>query len=200
MKKLLFFSLALALFMSACNSNSSETKTETTTDTVSTMPVDTMATTTPSTSALTDPQIASIAVAANQIDVDNGKIALKKSSNADVKKFAQTMINDHTAIIKQATDLATKLNVTPETNPTTQSLLDNAKMVADSLNNKSGAEFDKYYAQSEVNFHQQVIDAVKNTLIPNTQNAELKSLLQSVVPNLEHHLEMAKELSSKLNK
>lgn len=48
-----------------------------------------------STPQLTDPEIASVIVMANQVDVDYGKIALKKSKNAEVKKFAQTMIDDH---------------------------------------------------------------------------------------------------------
>lgn len=72
---------------------------------------------------LTDPEIASVAVTANQIDVKYGEIALKKSKNAEVRKFAETMVNDHNSIIKQATDLAKKLGVTPKDNPVSQSLV-----------------------------------------------------------------------------
>lgn len=152
---------------------------------------------TPQAPALTDPQIASVAVTANQIDVNYGKIAMEKSSNADVKKFAETMIKDHNDIIKQAVNLATKLNVTPESNSTTQSLLDGEKSMTDTLNSKSGAAFDKAYAENEAAYHNAVVNAVKTVLIPNTQNAELKSLLESVVPLLDHHLEMARELAAK---
>src|SRR5574338_344533 len=69
-------------------------------------------------SKLTDPEIASVAVTANQIDVNYAKIALKKSTNADIRKFAETMVKDHSNIIKQAVALATKLHVTPKTNAT----------------------------------------------------------------------------------
>ena len=55
---------------------------------------------------LSDPEIAHVAVTANQIDVDYAAIAKEKSKNADVLRFAETMISDHTAIIKKATDLA----------------------------------------------------------------------------------------------
>jgi putative membrane protein len=71
---------------------------------------------------LTDPQIAHIAYTADLIDVEAGKLALEKSQNNDVRAFAQRMIGDHTAVNDQALALVKKLNVTPEDNPTSQSL------------------------------------------------------------------------------
>ncbi|WP_299397145.1 DUF4142 domain-containing protein [uncultured Gelidibacter sp.] len=62
-----------------------------------------------STPQLTDPEIASVAVVANQIDIDYGKVALKRSSNKEIIDFANRMIEDHTAVINQAVDLVTKL-------------------------------------------------------------------------------------------
>jgi hypothetical protein len=46
-------------------------------------------------SKINDAQIAAIAVAANQVDVDAGKLALSKARNGEIKQFAQTMITDH---------------------------------------------------------------------------------------------------------
>ena len=63
---------------------------------------------------LNDSEIASVVVTANQIDVDYGKIALKKATNPELRNFAQTMIDDHTSIIAQAVALAKKLGVTPK--------------------------------------------------------------------------------------
>ena len=133
---------------------------------------------------LTDPEIASVAVTANQIDVEYGK-------------FAQAMIDDHTSIIDQAVTLAKKLGVTPKDNAVTQSLLDGAKTTTTkTLNSKKGNDFDRAYIDNEVSYHEAVISTVKNVLIPETQNAQLKELLQSVMPLLEHHLEMAKMAQS----
>ncbi len=42
-----------------------------------------------------DAQIAAIVVAANQVDIDAGKLAESKASNADVKAFAHRMVTDH---------------------------------------------------------------------------------------------------------
>ena len=71
---------------------------------------------------INDAQIASIVVTANQVDIDAGNLAKSTSNNAEVKKFAQTMVTDHTGVNKSATALVTKLKVTPEDNPTSQSL------------------------------------------------------------------------------
>src|SRR5690349_13948382 len=62
----------------------------------------------------TDAQIAAIVVTANQVDIDAGQLAKKTSKNKDVEGFAQLMITDHSGVNKSATDLVTKLHVTPE--------------------------------------------------------------------------------------
>lgn len=149
---------------------------------------------------LTDPEIASVAVTANQIDVDYGKIALKKSKNADIRKFAQTMITDHSGVIKQAVALATKLHVVPKTNAVTKSLLDGAVTTEKKLKSAKGKAFDKAYIDNEVAYHEAVISAVKNVLIPETQNAELKALLVKVSPVLQEHLDHAKMVQAEFSK
>lgn len=145
---------------------------------------------------LTDPEIASVAVTANQIDVDYGEIALKKSQNDEIKHFAQTMMNDHKSIIKQAVDLVTKLGVTPKDNAVSQSLLKGAKETSAKLNKLKGDAFDKAYIDNEVAYHEAVIGAVKTILIPQAENKELKDLLVKVMPLLDHHLEMAKKVQA----
>src|SRR4029078_9057375 len=69
-----------------------------------------------------DPQIAHIAYTAGALDVEAGKQALDKSKNKDVRAFAERMVADHTSVNNQALALVKKLNVTPEDNPTSQSL------------------------------------------------------------------------------
>src|SRR5690349_24260915 len=69
-----------------------------------------------------DAQIAHIVVTANQVDIDAGKLAEKQGSSAEVKAFGKQMVTDHSGVNKQASDLAKKLKVTPQDNPTSQSL------------------------------------------------------------------------------
>ena len=147
---------------------------------------------------VTDPQIASIVVTANQVDIDAGKLAVAQASNADVKKFGQQMIDQHTAVNKQAVDLATRLKVTPQDNPTSQSLKSGGDANVQHLKTMKGAAFDRAYVEHEVAYHQQVLDAIDKTLIPGAKNAELKELLTKTRPAIAAHLEHAKSLQASL--
>ena|SRR5436190_11975143 len=145
-----------------------------------------------------DAQIAAIVVTANQVDIDAGKVAETKGSNAQVKAFGKQMVTDHTGVNKQASDLVKKLGVTPEDNPTAQSLKSGGAENLKHLETLKGAEFDKAYVDHEVAYHQQVLDAVDKTLIPSAKNEELKALLVKVRPAFVAHLEHAKQLQASL--
>jgi putative membrane protein len=149
---------------------------------------------------VTDPQIAAIVVTANQVDIDAGKLARTMASHADVKKFADQMITDHTGVNKSAVDLVTKLKVTPEDNPTSRSIKAGGDKNLANLKTLTGAAFDKAYIDHEVAYHQQVLDAVDKTLIPGATNAELKALLVKVRPAFVAHLEHAKKIAASLSK
>lgn len=146
---------------------------------------------------LSDPEVAHAAVTANQIDIDFAQIAVKKSKNADILHFAKTMADDHQAVIKQAVALATKLGVTPMDNAVSQQLLSDAENTKKMLRSKSAKDFDKAYIDNEVSYHKAVIAAVEKLLIPETENAELKELLENVVPALKTHLGHAEMVQSK---
>jgi len=148
--------------------------------------------------AVSDAQIAAIVVAANQVDIDAGKYAAEKSTNPAVKGFANTMVTDHTAVNKSAVDLVTKLNVTPEENDTSRSLKAGGEKNLENLRTLEGAALDKAYVDHEVAYHEQVINAIDTVLIPDAQNAELKSLLVSVRPAFIEHLNHAKHLQASL--
>jgi putative membrane protein len=145
-----------------------------------------------------DPQIASIVVTANQVDVDAGKLAVSVSTSAEVKAFAQRMITDHLGVNKSATELVTKLKVTPQDNPTSQSLKAGGERNVATLKSLEGAQFDRAYIQHEVAYHEQVLDAVDKTLIPGAKNEELKALLVKVRPAFVAHLEHARHIQSTL--
>ena len=147
---------------------------------------------------VSDAQIAAIVVAANQVDIDAGRFAAGKTRNADVKKFAETMVTDHTGVNKSAVDLVTKLKVRPEENATSKSLTTAGEKNLASLRGLKGKNFDKAYVDHEVTYHEQVIEALDTVLIPNAQNSELKALLVKVRPAFVAHLEHARHLQASL--
>jgi putative membrane protein len=192
--------LGAMFILNSCNSGGNETASATTDTTATTAPAPDMTAATTTPAKLTDPEIASVAVTADQIDIDYAAIAKKKSKNKDVLAFAATMAKDHGSVNAQAIALAKKLGVTPQDNPTTQSLLSQAATTKEMLNSKSGADFDKAYVDNEVAYHKAAIDVVQNTLIPDATNPELKSLLESALPIFKGHLEHAEKIQAALSK
>ncbi|MCG5075089.1 DUF4142 domain-containing protein [Paraburkholderia tagetis] len=148
----------------------------------------------------TDPQIAAIVVAANQADIDAGKLAESKTHSKDIQAFAQRMVTDHTSVNQAAVNLVQKLGVTPQSNPTSDSLKQGSEANIAHLKSLQGAQFDHAYIDHEVTYHEQVIDALDKTLIPSAQNAELKALLVKVRPAFVAHLDHAKHVQAMLAK
>ena len=149
---------------------------------------------------ITDAQIASIVVTANQVDIDAGKLAASRAADAAVREFGQQMVTDHANVNRVATELVTKLRVTPADNPTSQALKAGGDKNLESLRSLNGEKFDQAYVDHEVAYHQQVLDALDKTLIPGAQNAELKALLVKVRPAFVAHLSHAKQLQAKLSR
>ena len=147
-----------------------------------------------------DAQIAHIVVTANQVDIDAGKLAKEKGANSEVKAFGEQMITDHTGVNKQATALVEKLNVKPEDNDTSRSLKKAGDENLANLRKLNGAAFDRAYIDHEVVYHQQVVDAIDKTLLPNARNQDLKDLITKVRPAIVAHLEHAKEIQKKVGK
>lgn len=150
------------------------------------------------TAAPNDAQIAAIVVAANQVDIDAGRLAETKASRNEVKEFARRMVTDHSGVNRQAVELVTRLGVKPEENTTSRSLKDAGASTVKRLQGLSGAAFDKAYVDNEVSYHQAVLDVVDKTLIPSAQNAELKALLVQVRPAFVAHLDHARHIQSSL--
>jgi putative membrane protein len=146
-----------------------------------------------------DAQIAHIAYTAGAIDIAAAKQALTKASSPQVKAFAQEMVRDHAAVNVKALALVKQLKVTPQDNPTSQALSAKAAKDLKTLSALNGAAFDKAYVANEVAYHKTVNAALAGTLIPDAQNPQLKSLLQTGLKLFQGHQMHAEQTASKTN-
>jgi putative membrane protein len=152
----------------------------------------------PAGDALTDANIAAIVVVANTADVENGELALQRSSNEAVKAFARTMVTDHTAVNEQAAKLVAKLGVTPQPGPASADLESATDAERRKIAALDGPAFDRAYVANEVAYHAAVLKTLDEALIPGAANPELKALLVAVRPAFVVHLEHAKKLQTDL--
>ncbi len=100
---------------------------------------------------------------------------------------------------KAATDLVTKLKVTPEESDASKGLTSGGAEARANLEKLEGAAFDKAYVDNEVAYHKVVIETLDTKLIRSASNADLMSTLVSVKPAFQAHLDHAQMLQSKLS-
>jgi len=124
-------------------------------------------------------------------EVELAKLALQKSQNADVKKFAQTMITDHTKANNELKELAAKKNIKLPTE-----MSDSHKSDMENLKKLSGAEFDKEYVEMMVDDHESDVEMFED----NTSNsdADIKAFTTKTLPTLKSHLQMIKDIQNKM--
>jgi putative membrane protein len=146
----------------------------------------------PAAPGLNDPQVATVVLTAHQIDIDRGKLAQKKAKTAEVKQFADQMVTDHTQGLNEVKALAKKLKVKPQESDVTKSLKAEAadKMLV--LKKLDGADFEKAYIDTEVGYHEAVVAAIDQALLPAAKNEEVKTALTNARPTIVSHLEHAR--------
>ncbi len=125
-------------------------------------------------------------------EVELSKLAATKATNADVKKFAQKMVTDHTKANGELKTLAGKFNVTlpAELNSTHKSALEKLKGL-------SGADFDKAYVDAMVSDHNDAVNLFQSEADGGTTE-ELKAFAAKTLPTLKEHQTMIKDIQSKM--
>jgi len=128
---------------------------------------------------------------ANMAEVDAGKMALEKAQSAEVKKFAQQMVDDHGSSLADVQALARAKNVTLPDGPGAM-----AKTKAMALKALSGNMFDKEYAKrAGVGDHESTVKLLQKVQ-KDAKDSDLKALAGKMLPAVEHHLDMAKQLAA----
>lgn len=132
-----------------------------------------------------DAEFAVEAASGGMMEVELGTLALTKASSAQVKQFAQMMVDDHTKANNELKDLAQRKNITlPAT------MADKHRRKYDNLNEKTGADFDKDYIDLMVDDHKEDVKKFEDEA-EDGKDADLKTWASSKVATLKHHLEEA---------
>jgi len=142
--------------------------------------------------AVTDQQFVMKASAAGLAEVNLGKLAATRASNADVKKFGQHMVDDHTKANKELATIADKkkLTVAMTMDPTHEQAF--AK-----LSKLEGAEFDKQFMHQMVQDHEEAV-SLFSAKAKDAKDEDLKAFAEKTLPTLKEHLKMARETHDKV--
>ena len=145
----------------------------------------------------TDPNIVALLDEANMADSSAGAVAATKGTASAVRDFGKRMMRDHHQLRAQGQALAKKLNITPAA-PSDDPVTPAGQKEMDTLNSTAkGKDFDKAYIDAEVDVHKAVLD-IATKAAGQTQNAELKNLIQKAAPVIKGHLDKAESIQKTL--
>lgn len=145
--------------------------------------------------AATSNDFVDTAAAGGIAEIETSKLAVEKSSSADIKAFANMMITDHSKANDELAAIAKKNDIEV---PDSTTLVKQAKEKILDMRDES---FDAAYANNQVKAHEETIELFKkqaNTVTDDKVKGatDLKGFAQKMLPALEKHLAAAKQLQA----
>lgn len=121
-------------------------------------------------------------------EITSSKLALQKSRNDDVRRFAQMMIDHHTRTTA-ATVRAARQDGLPPTPPR----LGGAEASISELRRASADAFDRLYIGQQLPAHQAALD-LHQSFAANGDHPALKASAQAAVPIVQQHIQMLQQM------
>lgn len=182
MKKINFLLLlaGVAGFLPACKSNNSSSAV---TDSTKITTIDSTKGVSASATTIPDEDFAMKAGMGGMTEVALGKLALTKTSNNDIKKFAQMMVDDHGKANDELKQITQKKNINL---PAAVDAKHQAKI--DSLGNLSGTGFDAAFVSLMVDGHEKTLTLMQDEAA-NGKDADLKAFAAKTAPVVKMHLD-----------
>jgi putative membrane protein len=145
--------------------------------------------------SMSDARFLKKAAFAGHYEVEGSKLALKKSKNSEVQKFAKQMIEDHTKAAEELKALASQKKVEVATEP---NFMQKGSLML--LDTHDGKDFDEEYAEHiGVDAHEATLELFEHAA-KSADDADIKKFANKVLPTLTHHFEMAKALDNTVDK
>ncbi|HEY5745247.1 MAG TPA: DUF4142 domain-containing protein [Chryseolinea sp.] len=182
---LMFLTLVIATSINSCNSKKSPPDSKEVAEEQNKAAFDTA-------SVEDDVQFAIAAADGGLLEIQLGALALTNASSAEVKKFGQSMIDDHSGANKELATLASQKNITLP-----QTLSEKNQKHYDAFQQRKGKAFDEAYTDFMVKDHKEDIDEFKKEA-EKGNDKDLQSWAKGKVPVLEHHLTMAQHAQESL--
>ncbi|HEX9963129.1 MAG TPA: DUF4142 domain-containing protein [Pyrinomonadaceae bacterium] len=132
------------------------------------------------------------AASSDMMEIATSNMALQKSQNAEVRRFAQMMVDDHTKTSAQLKSIAATKNVTLPAEMDSKH-----RAMADKLAGVSGDKFDMEYMKMQVKAHEAAVKLFRTESDKGT-DADVKGFAAANLPALEMHLNMARTMSGNM--
>jgi putative membrane protein len=126
------------------------------------------------------------AIQGDMAEVQMGKLAQERGASAKVKQFGQTLVTDHSANLDKAKQVASSLNITPPSQPSSKE-----QAVYEKVSKLSGPSFDRAFAKDMVRDHEKDIAMFKKEA---KGSGPVAQYAQQTLPTLHKHLQIAESI------
>jgi putative membrane protein len=139
-------------------------------------------------------------VAMGESEVALGRLAAQKGTHAEVKRFGEMMVRDHTAAGQELKQIHSQLAATNAENRTTTDTdaRDDHKDALEDLQGLSGREFDQKYMDLMVDHHEKAVNELERRA--ENGSTEVRQWAAKTLPKVQQHLEQAKTIKETLDK
>ena len=143
----------------------------------------------------TDPNVAAVGSASNQFEIQTSRVALERAQDQRVRQFAQMMVDQHGAVEQRMMQLLQSKGRAPVDNALSLGKKNVLAATLAELRGMSGRDFDVNYVLHQIHAHDQTLKELDTTLIPQTDDAQMRALLENEVrPAVAEHLRQIKEI------
>jgi putative membrane protein len=129
---------------------------------------------------------------ANLAEIKAGQMGASKAHNAEVKKFAQKMADDHQIMLTELKSLAKSKDVAL---PQDVNARDFAEMKK--LEHASAGDFDRRYMDEMMKDHEKDLQAARN-IAAKAKDAQFKSAVEHASAKIQEHLQLARSVQGKV--
>lgn len=143
---------------------------------------------------LSDGQIAGILAAVDDGEIQQAQLALKKAQDAETRHYADHMIEQHSASKQAMAQLASQTNIQPAESPKAKELQQKGDKMMSDLNAADANNFDITYIDGQIAQHAEVLDLIKNQMLPAVNDTALRDQLTNARGMVEQHLDQARKL------
>jgi putative membrane protein len=125
-------------------------------------------------------------------EVELGRIAAEQASSTEVKQFAERMVKDHEAANQKLMALAREPKVKEPPPPDKE-----AQTRMQELRGMSGAKFDQAYMRHMIEDHVKAVDLFRHEAA-NGEDTTTRELAGALLPILQEHLQIARQIGSQI--
>jgi putative membrane protein len=134
-----------------------------------------------------------MALSADKLEVELGKIAAKKGTSADVKQFGQQLVDDHSKAFIDLLSIAEKKKW-----EVPLKMLPVHKATFDHISKLTGKDFDKEFVAEMLKDHEMDIAEFEEAT-KKAADTDLKAFASKTLPTLRTHLDKAREIDAKMS-